>query len=163
RIPDSEANAHASAALTAGDLKFELEGEKLRGSWALVKMKGRQANAWLLIKHNDDFASRERDITADRKESIVSGALLPRHRAESTALRRRHDVLRAQRRGSVMRPLVRSFVARTRTMSTRPLAPLTNTKELATLRPLRPIPHPEHPAPPVPKPGPHPGPPPSRD
>src|SRR5262245_6616693 len=36
RIPADEANDRASAALTAGDLKFELEGEKLRGSWALV-------------------------------------------------------------------------------------------------------------------------------
>ena len=54
-----------------------------------MKMKGRQANAWLLIKHNDEFASRERDITADRKESVVSGTLLPRDRGEPTRAQRR--------------------------------------------------------------------------
>ncbi len=87
-IPDAEANAAASAALTTGDLKFELHGKRLHGSWALVKMKGRQENAWLLIKHNDAHADRERSIT-DEKASIVSGALLPRDRGEPTTAQRR--------------------------------------------------------------------------
>jgi bifunctional non-homologous end joining protein LigD len=89
RIPDAEADAAALAGLERGDLKFELEGQKLRGSWALVKMKGREENAWLLIKHNDTQADRENDIT-QRKESVISGQLLPRDRGEpSTAQRRR--------------------------------------------------------------------------
>lgn len=38
-------------------LKFVLYGKKLKGSFALVKMKnGKDENAWLLIKHNDEFA-----------------------------------------------------------------------------------------------------------
>ena len=37
--------------LEEGDLKFELEGRKIKGTFALVKMKdGKQENAWLLIK-----------------------------------------------------------------------------------------------------------------
>jgi bifunctional non-homologous end joining protein LigD len=81
--------------LAAGDLKFELDGVKLRGSWALVKMRGRQANAWLLIKHNDAQADRERDVTR-QNESVVSGRLLPRDRGlPSTAQRR---AARRQRR-----------------------------------------------------------------
>lgn len=95
RIAPGEANAHASAALTSGDLKFELEGEKLHGSWALVKMKGRQANAWLMIKHDDAHADRERDIT-ERKESVVSGQVLPRDRGEPTTAQRRAQQRRAR-------------------------------------------------------------------
>ena len=47
------------AALEKGDLKFELDGVKLKGSWALVRTHGRGGNddrSWLLIKHRDDWA-----------------------------------------------------------------------------------------------------------
>src|SRR5450432_2066869 len=42
----------------AGNLKFELHGEKLLGQWALVRIKGKDAKGepWLLIKHRDTFA-----------------------------------------------------------------------------------------------------------
>jgi bifunctional non-homologous end joining protein LigD len=43
----------------AGKLKFELDGEKLHGSWALVRMRGRageDGKNWLLIKHDDEAA-----------------------------------------------------------------------------------------------------------
>jgi len=43
-------------ALEAGSLKFILHGKKLKGEFALVKLKGRQENAWLLIKHKDKYA-----------------------------------------------------------------------------------------------------------
>jgi bifunctional non-homologous end joining protein LigD len=88
RFPDAEAAAAAAAMFAAGDLKFELDGQKLRGSWALVKMRGRQENAWLLIKHNDPQSSRERDIT-EWKESVVSGQRLPRDRGEPSTAQRR--------------------------------------------------------------------------
>lgn len=54
-----------------GSVKFRLHGKKLRGEFALVRMKGRQKNAWLLIKHRDEFATTE-DIT-QQAESVVSG------------------------------------------------------------------------------------------
>ena len=44
------------AGLKAGSLKFILEGKKLKGEFALVKLKSDQENAWLLIKHNDKYA-----------------------------------------------------------------------------------------------------------
>ena len=51
----------AEAGLAKGDLKFRLEGERLHGSWVLVRMKrdkrgGKRTN-WLLIKHRDEFAA----------------------------------------------------------------------------------------------------------
>lgn len=42
--------------LKAGSLKFILHGNKLKGEFALVKMKNAENNAWLLIKHKDRFA-----------------------------------------------------------------------------------------------------------
>ena len=47
------------AGLKAGNLKVVLKGKKLKGEFALVKIKNRSAdkeNTWLLIKHNDKFA-----------------------------------------------------------------------------------------------------------
>jgi bifunctional non-homologous end joining protein LigD len=45
--------------LHSGNLKFRLHGKKLKGEFALVKMKGREANTWLLIKHKDEYAVKE--------------------------------------------------------------------------------------------------------
>jgi bifunctional non-homologous end joining protein LigD len=41
--------------LEEGKLEFELDGERLRGAFTLVRMKGR-AGEWLLIKKQDEFA-----------------------------------------------------------------------------------------------------------
>ena len=65
-------------ALAKGDLKFMLEGERLHGSWVLVRMKhdrmgGKRTN-WLLIKHRDEYArdgDGEAILAEDR--SVASG------------------------------------------------------------------------------------------
>ena len=44
------------AGLKAGDLKFQLFGKKLKGEFALVKLKSKEDNSWLLIKHRDKYA-----------------------------------------------------------------------------------------------------------
>jgi len=47
------------AALRKGDLKFRLDGYKLKGSWALVRTRGFGSGSkpsWLLIKHRDEWA-----------------------------------------------------------------------------------------------------------
>ena len=49
------------AELAAGKLSFFLCGEKLKGSYALVRT--RQAQQWLLIKHKDRFA-QQNDLLA---------------------------------------------------------------------------------------------------
>ncbi|MGI4750707.1 MAG: DNA ligase D [Janthinobacterium lividum] len=46
--------------LQDGNLKFRLNGEKLQGEFALVKIKNDEQNAWLLIKHRDDFATDDK-------------------------------------------------------------------------------------------------------
>src|SRR6185369_9251471 len=63
------------AALKKGDLKFTLNGYKLKGSWVLVRTKGKCAGggdrSWLLIKHRDDWAG-EVDITEFAPLSVKS-------------------------------------------------------------------------------------------
>ena len=48
-----------------------MNGSKLKGEFALVKLKNAENNAWLLIKHRDKYA-KETDITKKDK-SVVSG------------------------------------------------------------------------------------------
>ncbi|RAJ85712.1 bifunctional non-homologous end joining protein LigD [Chitinophaga dinghuensis] len=45
--------------ITDGSVKVVLKGRKLKGEFALVKMKNTDQNAWLLIKHNDKYAVDE--------------------------------------------------------------------------------------------------------
>src|SRR5687767_9192404 len=74
--PESE---DVDAALKKGDLKFTLDGYKLKGSWVLVRTGGRwggksgsgDARSWLLIKHKDDWAG-ELDITEFASKSVKS-------------------------------------------------------------------------------------------
>jgi len=62
---------HLLDALKTGSLKIVLHGEKLQGEFALVRTNGMGENSWLLIKHDDKFASKT-DITKKDK-SVISG------------------------------------------------------------------------------------------
>ncbi len=65
-------------ALARGDLKVSFDGKKLKGSWVLVRTRGRPGDskaAWLMIKHRDAWASKE-DITELAPRSVVSNRLL---------------------------------------------------------------------------------------
>jgi DNA ligase D-like protein (predicted 3'-phosphoesterase) len=85
-VPDAE------EALRKGDLKFTLDGYKLKGSWVLVRTRGMgarggrwssggsagrssqadAARSWLLIKHRDEW-SGELDITTFAPRSVKTG------------------------------------------------------------------------------------------
>ena len=62
---------HLLHQLYSGSLKIILHGKKLQGEFALVKTHGMGENGWLLIKHNDEFASKD-DITKADK-SVLTG------------------------------------------------------------------------------------------
>lgn len=65
--------------LEKGDLKFELHGQRMHGSWVLARMRqrpqDRDRNNWLLIKHRDDYATHDNAETwlDDNATSIASG------------------------------------------------------------------------------------------
>ena len=57
--PKPVAEKKLKAGLKAGNLKFRLFGTKLNGEFALVKLKSKEDNTWLLIKHRDEYATDE--------------------------------------------------------------------------------------------------------
>lgn len=72
--------------LKQGKISVFLNGDRLKGSWTLVKTGGRASGgraksekerekSWLLIKHNDEFAGM-RDLVAEEDTSAVSGRTL---------------------------------------------------------------------------------------
>lgn len=62
--------------LRKGALKFELQGEKLRGQFSLIRLatRGRRA-AWLLIKRKDEYARQGKagQVTTLRPHSVLTG------------------------------------------------------------------------------------------
>lgn len=64
---------HFLKQLEDGSLKFRLHGKKLKGEFALVRTQLAK-NAWLLIKHRDEYAGKT-DITKQNK-SVISGKIL---------------------------------------------------------------------------------------
>ena len=75
-------NSDPEAAYRKGSLKFTLEGEKLHGNWALVRMGGKAANErhenWLLIKERDAAAVPQSGdaVVTDNPLSVASGRSL---------------------------------------------------------------------------------------
>lgn len=68
----------AVAGLARGRLHFRLEGEKLQGHWALLRMEGSGGGGrkqWLLVKEAGEGArpDAELDVTEQRPESVLSG------------------------------------------------------------------------------------------
>src|ERR1700734_1888765 len=65
--------------LRDGSLKFVMHGTKMKGKWALIRMKGKAANErkpnWLLIKEHDEFERKQDDpaVTEQEPNSVVTG------------------------------------------------------------------------------------------
>lgn len=62
--------------LDRGHATFWLEGEKLRGGWALQRFDGRDGDGrekWLLVKMDDEGADARRRPVSTQPESVVSG------------------------------------------------------------------------------------------
>ena len=55
-------------ALKEGKITFSLKGQKLNGMFTLLKFKGKKN--WLLIKHKDEYAKENYDITKELPASI---------------------------------------------------------------------------------------------
>jgi bifunctional non-homologous end joining protein LigD len=73
-----EPEGDARRDLNKGKLKFRLHGEKLKGNWTLVRMRGKageDGKNWLLIKTDDEEARGDADpkIVDERSESVLSG------------------------------------------------------------------------------------------
>lgn len=73
-----DTHADVTGSLKEGVLKFSLNGRRLRGKWALVRMKakeGEKGDNWLLLKEKDEYSKEESGIT-EFKNSVRSGRSL---------------------------------------------------------------------------------------
>ncbi|MGI8618584.1 MAG: DNA ligase D [Gemmatimonadaceae bacterium] len=75
--PSDHDEALLRAGYTKGDFKIHFHGERMQGSYVLVRMKGDRFGSsdkpqWLFIKHRDEHAGRE-DIVEKYDRSVVSG------------------------------------------------------------------------------------------
>jgi bifunctional non-homologous end joining protein LigD len=71
-------DADVDSSLQKGEIKFTLQGKKLKGSWVLVRTRGFGKNparsTWLLIKHRDQYASTK-DVAEEEPRSVASQRL----------------------------------------------------------------------------------------
>jgi bifunctional non-homologous end joining protein LigD len=76
-VPGTE--KEAATMLAKGDLKFRLNGKRLKGDFALIKIKGRRpgskGNEWLMIKKHDQHVVEGYDA-AENDTSVISGESL---------------------------------------------------------------------------------------
>ncbi|MCE9672324.1 DNA ligase D [Myxococcus stipitatus] len=78
---DTVPPGQAEAQRKQGRLHLELEGQKLRGGWHLIRTRlrgGASKPQWLLFKAKDDAADPTLDITTERPESVKSGQVATR-------------------------------------------------------------------------------------
>jgi len=65
-----ESEKNILAGIKKGHISFILKGKKLKGEFSLIKLKGKDENAWLLIKKGDKYAAKEDVLEKDR--SVIS-------------------------------------------------------------------------------------------
>lgn len=68
----NESDHDMAEALDRGHLSFRLDGEKLRGGYALTRMRQGKDEAWLLVKRKDEDADARRNPVSTQPESVLS-------------------------------------------------------------------------------------------
>jgi DNA ligase D-like protein (predicted 3'-phosphoesterase) len=63
----------AKKAIEAGHFLFRLDGEKLKGGWALQRMLANEPENWLLVKMDDEEADARRNPVSTQPKSVKSG------------------------------------------------------------------------------------------
>ena len=95
--------------LKEGKLKFVLHGERMKGGWALVRMrprKGEKRENWLLIKEHDAFEEDDEDALTERYATSVASARAMDEIAEGRKPKRRKKA--AQRKAKESRSFSRA-------------------------------------------------------
>lgn len=70
RTETDDDEAELRKAYKKGHITFIMHGKKLKGEFALIKMHGKDEDAWLLVKKDDEFASQQDVLQQD--ESVKS-------------------------------------------------------------------------------------------
>ena len=95
-----EGNLDALKQLEKGEIKFSLNGEKLRGSFVLVKLKqSEKGNEWLMIKHKDSAEDSSWNID-EHDGSAFTGRTLEEIKEELPPKRRANPIHPAELQGA---------------------------------------------------------------
>ena len=95
-----EGNLDALKQLEKGEIKFSLNGEKLRGSFVLVKLKqSEKGNEWLMIKHKDSAEDSSWNID-EHDGSALTGRTLEEIKEELPPKRRANPIHPAELQGA---------------------------------------------------------------
>jgi bifunctional non-homologous end joining protein LigD len=100
-----------------GDFKFELRGERLRGSWVLVRIRRSDPPRaqWLLIKHRDEYAEEGADVVGEYQTSVATGRTMEEIAAVKRPARKRTTLTKpATRKRSALASSSRKRPARSR-------------------------------------------------
>jgi bifunctional non-homologous end joining protein LigD len=106
----------AHAGLAKGDLKFRLDGDRLHGSWVLVRIKndrtgGKRTN-WLLIKHRDEWAG-DVDVAEAAPDSVKSfGDLADILAADTPAVWESHRPAEGGKAGAMLQEIIEEAARR---------------------------------------------------
>ena len=119
-VSKSEQEKILSKQFEAGSVKFRMFGKKLHGEFALVRMKGKERNAWLLIKHRDQYASDD-DVTKLDK-SVVSARTIDEV-AEDTSTK----LLKSNQSASATQKVSKKSAPKKAEVKRKPIIPVTRT------------------------------------
>jgi bifunctional non-homologous end joining protein LigD len=107
----SSTRAESEAAMTKnfakGHLTFVLDGRKLKGEFALIKLKKGEEKAWLLVKKRDEFSTYKR-TEQPSNESVKTGRTMEEIEAEAES---KGDVW-LPKKGKTSRPRLKTPAAR---------------------------------------------------
>ena len=78
----SKSESAIAAGILKGHISFVLKGKKLKGEFSLIKMRGKQENAWLLVKKEDKYAV-DTDILLKDRSVITKKKLAERKKPAS--------------------------------------------------------------------------------
>jgi DNA ligase D-like protein (predicted 3'-phosphoesterase) len=76
-------------ALRSGRIRILLDGQKLRGGYALTRIGKGRASRWLLVKRGDEAADAKVDVLRAAPESVLSGRTVEEMSVKSSARTRK--------------------------------------------------------------------------
>ena len=117
-----EGKGDALKQLERGEIKFSLNGEKLRGSFVIVKLKNSQkGNEWLMIKHKDAAVDPNWDID-QHDGSVLTGRVLQEIKDEEAPKRRPTPLHAAELEGAKKAAMPVKMGVMLATLSERPFS-----------------------------------------
>jgi bifunctional non-homologous end joining protein LigD len=100
-----EGHGGALEQIERGEIKFRLSGEKLRGSFALVKLRNSEkGNEWLMLKHKDALADSAWNVD-EHDGSVLTGRTLEEIKEEAPPKRSAAPIHAGELRGAKRAPM----------------------------------------------------------